>query len=125
MDDDFDNDIDLADDHLDDSLSDLGDLGDAGDSGDPGDGDADADVVDESSELGGRRSSGGARVTARLAQPEPAAARAPRPAAPKTKKAAKRKAAPKKKKAAPKKTSKKSKKAKKAKPARRKAGSRK
>src|SRR2546423_13079992 len=79
MDDDFDNDVDLGEGNLDDSLGDLGDLG--GDT---------ADVEAEpfaSSERGGTRSSGGARANARLTEPEPAAVRAPRPPAPETEKA--------------------------------------
>ena len=125
MDDDFDNDIDLPDDNLDESL-DLGDLGDAGDAVG-----ADSEAFDDASELGGTRSSGGARANARLTEPEPAAARAVRPPAPKAKKTSPKKAPAKKapakkaaaKKPAPKKKAKAAKK--KSKPAKRKAGSKK
>jgi hypothetical protein len=82
MDDDFENDIDLADDNLDDSLGDLGDLG----VGDAAEGDS--ETLDDSSEAGGTRSSGGARANARLTQSEPASVRAPRPPTPKAPKAA-------------------------------------
>src|SRR3954469_5732320 len=80
MDDDFDNDVDMTD-NLDESL-DLGDLGEGSV------GDADSESLDESSDVGGSRSSGGARANARMTQPEPASVRAPRPPAPKAKKAA-------------------------------------
>src|SRR5438132_11441379 len=81
MDDDFEKDVDLADDNLEEPI-DLGDLGDTADV------EADAESFDEAGEPGGRRSSGGARATARLTEPEPAAGRTPRPPAPKAKKAA-------------------------------------
>src|SRR5438552_2315109 len=88
MDDDFDkdNDIDLADDNLDESI-DLGDLGDAGDAAG-----AESESFDDASEPGGTRSSGGARANARLTEPEPAAERASRPPAPKAKKTSAKKA---------------------------------
>jgi hypothetical protein len=122
MDDDFDNDMDLADDNLADPLGDLGDLGE---------GEVTLEVeaeYDDTSELGGSRSSGGARALTTTRAPDSArkaAKAAPKKAAPK---AAKKKPAPKKaaKKAAPKKAAKK--KAapkKKSKPAKRKAGSKK
>src|SRR4051812_11166691 len=82
MDDDFDNDIELSDDNLDDSLGDLGDLG----VGDAAEGDS--ETFGDSSEKAGTRSSGGARANARLTEPEPASVRAPRPPTPKAKKAA-------------------------------------
>src|SRR3989442_13068910 len=82
MDDEFENDIDLADDNLEEPI-DLGDLGDAGEAAG-----AEAESFDDSSEPGGTRSSGGARANARLTEPEPAAARAARPPAPKAAKKA-------------------------------------
>src|SRR6059036_2131763 len=122
MDDDFENDIDLSDDNLDESLGDLGDLGDAAE--------VEAEPFDDASELGGTRSSGGARAAARLSAPEPEPARVARPPALKpakkpavaavAKKAKAKKKAPRK--AAKKKAAKKKAPAKKAK---RKAGSKK
>ena len=118
MDDDFEKDVHLADDTLEEPI-DLGDLGDTADV------EADAESFDEAGEPAGRRSSGGARATARLTEPEPATARAARPPAPKAakkapaKKAVAKKAAAKKK-SAPKKKAKAAKK--KSKPAKRKAG---
>jgi hypothetical protein len=120
--DDFDNDMDLADNLDDDAAVDLGDLGDTGDAGDV---DADTESFDDSSEVAGTRSSGGARANAKSAELEPAGGRASRPAAPKSKKAAmpkpkakatgkvkaKKKAGPKKKAAAKKKAAPKKKKA--------------
>jgi len=113
MDDDFDNDVDLADDNLDEPLGDLGDLG-------AGDAALEAETEFES-ELGGSRSSGGARALTTTREPDSARAAA-KPSAKKAakkkaakKKAAKKKAAPKKKaKAAAKKTRPKSKPARKA-----------
>jgi len=131
MDDDFDNDMDLADDNLNDPLGELGDLAE---------GEVTLEVeaeYDDTSELGGSRSSGGARALTTTRESDSArkaAKAAPKKAAPaKAAKAAKKKPAPKKaakkaapKKAAPKKAAKK--KAapkKKSKPAKRKAGSKK
>jgi hypothetical protein len=106
MDDDFENDIDVADEDLNESLSDdLGDLGEG--SG----GDVEAEF-EEAGAASGTRATGGARANAKLSEP---AARAARPTTPKAKKAAtpakksapvkaaKKKAAPKKKAAAKKK----------------------
>jgi len=128
MDDDFDNDMDLGEGNLDESLGDLGDLGDTGLEG----GDAGAEF-DDTSELGGTRSSGGARALTSTSEPQPVRVKKAVAAKPAARKAAPKKAAPKKaakkapkkapKKAAPKKKAKAAKK--KSTPARRKAGSKK
>src|SRR5215813_6288972 len=123
MDDDFDNDdVEMADEDLNESLND--DLGDLGE-GTGGDVDVEAEF-EETTVVGGTRATGGARANAKMSGPEAVSVRAPRPPAPKAKKAAapakkgavvkaakkaapkkkaaaKKKAAPKKKKAAPKK----------------------
>jgi hypothetical protein len=83
MDDDFDNDVEMADDDLGESLGD--DLGDLGEGAAGGDVELE---FDDSSEVSGTRATGGARANARQNKPESVSVRAPRPPAPKAKKAA-------------------------------------
>ena len=87
MDEDFDNDndVEMADDDLNEPLGD--DLGDMAEGSTGGDADADGEFED-SRAVSGTRATGGARANAKLAEPESASSRASRAAAPKAKKAA-------------------------------------